>query len=129
MTRRGRIWTVVSVLFVVGNVAGAVFAALQGEALHAGGHVALALLGAYVLARLAGRGAARRFWPRTGAEQMEPPRAMDDRLANLEASVDAVAVEIERIGEGQRFMTRLFTEQGMPRKDAEGDAVSRKGRE
>ncbi len=34
-----------------------------------------------------------------------------ERLRRLENSVDAIAVEIERISEGQRFVTRLLTEQ------------------
>jgi hypothetical protein len=28
----------------------------------------------------------------------------------MEQAVEATAVEVERIGEGQRFLTRLFTE-------------------
>lgn len=43
------------------------------------------------------------------------PRELTDRLTHLEQSVDAVAIEVERIGEGQRFMTRFFTENGTPR--------------
>jgi hypothetical protein len=35
----------------------------------------------------------------------------DARLARLEQAVDAIAVEIERISEGQRFTTRLLSEQ------------------
>lgn len=33
-----------------------------------------------------------------------------ERLERLETAVDAIAVEIERISEGQRFVTRLLTE-------------------
>jgi hypothetical protein len=33
-----------------------------------------------------------------------------ERMARLESAVDAIAVEIERISEGQRFVTRLLTE-------------------
>jgi hypothetical protein len=33
-----------------------------------------------------------------------------ERLQRLETAVDAIAVEIERISEGQRFVTRLLTE-------------------
>ncbi len=32
------------------------------------------------------------------------------RLARLEQAVDAIAVEVERLGEAQRFMTRLLQE-------------------
>jgi hypothetical protein len=33
-----------------------------------------------------------------------------DRLNRMEATIDATALEVERIGEGQRFITRLLTE-------------------
>ena len=33
------------------------------------------------------------------------------RLDRIENAVDAIAIEIERVSEGQRFMTRLFTEE------------------
>lgn len=36
----------------------------------------------------------------------------DARLARLEQAMDAIAVEMERLGEGQRFMTRLLAERG-----------------
>lgn len=54
---------------------------------------------------------ARRIWRRsTGAPTASPvmSREMDDRMSRLEQAMDAVAVEVERIGEGQRFMTRLL---------------------
>ena len=35
----------------------------------------------------------------------------DQRLARLEQAVDAIAIEVERISEGQRFTTRLLSEQ------------------
>ena len=35
---------------------------------------------------------------------------IDERLSRLEAGVDAIAVEIERISEGQRFTTRLLAD-------------------
>jgi hypothetical protein len=46
-----------------------------------------------------------------------PKRALselDTRLDRLEQAVDSVAVEVERIGEGQRFVTNLFIESGAP---------------
>jgi hypothetical protein len=35
----------------------------------------------------------------------------DERLARIESAVEAIAIEVERISEGQRFTTRLLTEQ------------------
>lgn len=37
-------------------------------------------------------------------------RERDERLARIETAVEAMAVEIERISEGQRFVTRLLAE-------------------
>jgi hypothetical protein len=54
---------------------------------------------------------ARRLW-RRGPVSMaaEMPAELTDRLNRLEQAVDAVAVELERVGEGQRYVTRVFTE-------------------
>lgn len=41
----------------------------------------------------------------------EPSSNIEARLARVEHAVEAVAVEIERIGESQRFLTKVLTEQ------------------
>lgn len=46
---------------------------------------------------------------RTGRRPAEAGAA-DARLARLEAAVDAVALEVERVAEGQRFTTHLLAE-------------------
>lgn len=43
-----------------------------------------------------------------------PSPLADDRLARLEHAVDAIALEVERISEGQRFTTKLLSEQTRP---------------
>lgn len=55
MTRSFNGWWVVAVLFSVVNLAGAVFSAVQEEQLHTDLHVALLLIGAYFVWRLAPR--------------------------------------------------------------------------
>jgi hypothetical protein len=35
---------------------------------------------------------------------------LDQRLERIEQAVDAIAVEVERLAEGQRFATRLLSE-------------------
>jgi hypothetical protein len=53
----------------------------------------------------------RRIWKRT--PKTVTPREWNDmpqRMERLEHAVDAVAIEVERISEGQRFVTRLMTE-------------------
>ena len=54
----------------------------------------------------------RRLWKRAGAPvSSEMPAELTDRLNRMEQAIDAVAVELERVGEGQRYVTRVFTEQ------------------
>jgi hypothetical protein len=40
------------------------------------------------------------------------PTEIRDRLEQLGQSVESIALEVERIGEGQRFMTKVMTESG-----------------
>ena len=35
---------------------------------------------------------------------------VEQRLASIEQAVQAIAIEVERLGEGQRFTTRVLTE-------------------
>ena len=52
-----------------------------------------------------------------------PPRelsSIDGRLEKIEAAVDAIAVEVERISESQRFTARLQSEQHTPRLPSAG---------
>ena len=52
---------------------------------------------------------ARRFDQR---RDVSPPALarIDERLGRLEAGVESIAVEVERISEGQRFTTRLLAD-------------------
>ena len=43
-------------------------------------------------------------------QQLSPPRDTTDRLQRIEAAVEAMSVEVERISEGQRFVTRVLSE-------------------
>jgi hypothetical protein len=38
--------------------------------------------------------------------QLSP--GVDDRLTRLEQSIDAIAIEMERVSEGQRYVTKLL---------------------
>ena len=108
MQRRFTAGLVLAVLFTLANVGGGVYAGVMGEVRHAGLHVVLAAAGLYLTWIVAAR---RRVG---GAPQLAAAGAgspeLSSRLTHLEQSLDAVAVEVERVGEAQRFMTRLFTE-------------------
>ena len=53
---------------------------------------------------------ARRIWRRSAVAVTSFPRELADRLLRIEQGLEATSLEVERIGEGQRFLTRLFTE-------------------
>ena len=53
---------------------------------------------------------ARRLWKRGMQPAPALPADVGDRLRKIEDAVESVAVEVERIGEGQRFMSRVFTD-------------------
>jgi hypothetical protein len=55
------------------------------------------------------RAFARRMDRRAGTAQI--PNEVSSQLAHLNQAVDAIALEVERISEGQRFATRLLSEQ------------------
>jgi hypothetical protein len=120
--RRSIGWLVGAVLFLVVNLGGALMAAAQGELLHAGIHAGLLLPGAYLLWWLARRRHALGTWRQGESVIHALPGDLVDRLTHLEQSLDAVAIEVERIGEGQRFMTRVFTENHAPRAPGESAA-------
>jgi hypothetical protein len=64
----------------------------------------------FVLAPIA-FAAARMMWKRTNRPVAAPlPDDASRRLERLEQGMDAIAIEIERVSEGQRFVTRLLSE-------------------
>jgi len=54
----------------------------------------------------------------TGALPRDVMQRIENRLTEMQQSVDAVAVEVERISEGQRFTTKLLAERGIAAGDA-----------
>jgi hypothetical protein len=76
-------------------------------------------LGAFVMIVLISIGipVARAFARKMDAEARNPrlPLEVTDRLARMEQALDSIAVEVERITEGQRFTTKLLSEgRGVP---------------
>lgn len=67
---------------------------------------------------------ARRIWRRGAATVSEFPAELSARLSRIEQAIDTSAVEIERIGEGQRFVTKLFSEARVPVLPPNNDRVS-----
>jgi hypothetical protein len=98
MTLRSRLWLAGVTLFNLINLAGAAYAVANGEVGHAAVHIGLLIPGGYFMWRLASR-----------ARQQDLPRPQDanNQLEYLQESVDAIAVEVERIGEAQRFDAKL----------------------
>ena len=59
------------------------------------------------------RGLVRR-WDRKGTQPAVPTDTAA-RLERIEQAIDAMSIEVERIAEGQRFVTRLMTDRAPER--------------
>ena len=49
------------------------------------------------------------FRPGSMPRQAPPQAENAERLARMEQAIDSIAMEIERVSEGQRFVTRLMS--------------------
>jgi len=99
--RLSKFWRIAAIVFLFGNAAGAVFAFAQGEQMHAEMH--LALFGAAFVGYAFSRAAQIRH--------SDPPIETEDpRVEQLQRSVDAMALELERLGEKQRYSEKLQAE-------------------
>lgn len=89
----------------------------EGEAFAGGMATATALIVVFLLLK-------RRFWRRKNKAQrmganLQLPAEITTRMERLENIAESTALEVERIGEGQRFVTKLLSEQqkvGVPLK-------------
>ena len=102
MTRQNVVWRGVAALFTVVNLVGLGMAVAAGEEIHSGVHVALSVIGALALWWLA---------PSGRRPESAPAELSEVRLEQLQQSIDAIALEVERIGEAQRFHAKLQAEQ------------------
>lgn len=101
VSRKAAFWNSVLALLSAGNLVAVWFAARPGEAGHATIHAALALgFGLWAFHRLR---PAHRSEPALAA-------AAAERLERIERSIDAVAIEVERIGEMERFTARILAD-------------------
>lgn len=101
MTRRSNLWLLGASLFTFINIAGAGFALAAGELLHTAVHVVLVPVGAYFM-----------WWrvSRTRRDQLPDAQLADARLDQLQQAVDAIALDVERVGEAQRYIAKLAAE-------------------
>ena len=56
------------------------------------------------------RAVARRLEGSSARKTVEIPSGSDPRLERMEQAIEAIAVEIERISEAQRFTTKLLSD-------------------
>lgn len=105
MSRGSRLWRWAAGIYFFINGAGAIYAAAEGEEMHMMLHVFLLLIGfaAYLGWKLARRSAPQHLPQAQLAEQ---------RIEYLQQSVDALALELERVGEAQRFSDKLRMQRG-----------------
>ena len=104
MIGSSKLWRIAAGAFVVINLAGAGFAIAMGETTHTAGH-AILLLAGYLVWRVAP-------WGRRQDVAAAPPAIPPEKLEYLQQSVDAIALEVERIGEAQRFSEKIRANEG-----------------
>jgi high-affinity Fe2+/Pb2+ permease len=107
MARGFRFWRLGAGLYFLVNFGGAILAAMQREEMHMMLHIFLLALG------VVGYGG---WWLGTRGRRQNVPAAQlpTERLEYLQQSVDAIALEVERVGEAQRFADKLRAEGGEP---------------
>jgi hypothetical protein len=100
MDKSSKFWRVAAAAFVVINAGGAIYAIVMGEGMHAMVHGGL----------LVGGFAAWQVFTRK--ESVEPAQAQmeETRLDSLQESIDSIALNVERMGEAQRFHEKLLKE-------------------
>jgi len=91
-----RAWIPIAWLLSLSNLGAVWFAALPGEPWHATTHALLAVLFAV---------GARQLMTRRVSSPIDESRA--DRL---EQGIDVIALEVEKISEGQRYVTKILNE-------------------
>jgi hypothetical protein len=64
---------------------------------------------------------ARRLWKGASKVVSQIPAALEARLTRFEQSIDTIAIEVERVSEGQRVLTKVLSEQN-PRAIGAGPA-------
>ena len=101
MAGRVKFWRAAAVIFTLINVGGAFYAIANGEFMHATVHTGL-LVGTYAIWQSGRR--------KNESAKIQPQ--FDDELRRLQGSLDAIALEVERIGEGQRFINKLQSQHG-----------------
>ena len=121
MTRRAKLWRAGAVLFGIVNLAGMGFALAMDEMMHAMAHAFLLFvgLGAYLLWKTVTTWATIPSGDQPSQASALPsprkdltPKLGDQHIEYLQRSIDALALEVERIGEAQRFKDKLDAERG-----------------
>lgn len=103
MTRKTKLWRLAAAAWFILNAGGAIFAAARGESMHANVHVALLLVGVAVYAT---------WRVNRGDPQQETLAAAEanERIEHLQHALDSIALNVERIGEAQRYETKILEE-------------------
>jgi hypothetical protein len=112
-----RAWIAVASLLSLANVVAIWFAAHPAEPWHATTHGLLAVLFGLGAQRLAVRTRLAAGGDVVTRQELEArlPRSAPPEVSQ---ALEAIAVEVERIGEGQRYLTKLLTERDVASPDA-----------
>jgi hypothetical protein len=115
MTRRAKLWRAGAILFGIINIGGMGLALAMDEMMHAMAHVFLLFvgIGAYLLWKTVTTWASgesgdprSQVYPLPSSGRDSTPQLTDQRIEYLQRSYDALALEVERMGEALRYRDR-----------------------
>jgi len=104
LTRRRRVLFVLALVFAAINLGGLFIALRDRELWHSIAHIVLGFLSLYAASMLARTRSAE------SAYDAPPHDQLTARLNQLQQSLDTIAVEVERIGEAQRFNAKVVAQ-------------------
>jgi hypothetical protein len=103
MARSSRFWRIGAAVYFFINAAGAVYALAMGETMHAFAHVALLVVGAGIYGVL-------RLNSDPAQQETLAAGQANERIDHLEQALNSIALNVERIGEAQRFEKKILEE-------------------
>lgn len=100
MALRSGWWRIATAIFAVGNAVAAIYHVAIGEMGAAAGHAGVAAGTVLLWFTLRSHNSI--------PEDTTGPQQIDSHLDHLQQSLDAIALEVERLGEGQRFAQKVL---------------------
>jgi hypothetical protein len=106
-------WKIAGAAFMLINIGGAIYELQMGSWIHGMAHVAAAV-GGYLVWQF--------IMDRRNQEEPLSELTPESRLDSLQSAVDSIALNVERIGEAQRYQEKLVKDRAAPGKERQPES-------